>query len=121
MITSLAFPDMFSGTHTLTVEDHTATYSNLALALKSPVQGLYGDPFFGNNLSTVFYSQNSPILKDLIIDEIFTTIVNFIPQLIVRREDINIVQEGAIVYASIKAKNLIDYTTDMFNIRLTDE
>lgn len=40
------------------------------------------------------------------------------PQLRITRKDIDVVQEGTTLTCSIKAINLLDFTTDMFNIVL---
>ena len=43
------------------------------------------------------------------------------PQLQVKRPDINIVQDGSDFHAEIKAMNNLDYTTDLYNILLFKE
>lgn len=59
------------------------------------------------------------MLKDLVIDEIYTTIVEFIPQLIINRNDIKIIQKKTNLYATFKAVNMLDYTTNLYEINLT--
>ena len=68
----------------------------------------------------MFYEQNSQFLRDVIIDELYTTIIAYMPQVRVRREDITVRQEKSRLYATIKCVNLIDYTTDLYEIDLTD-
>ena len=41
------------------------------------------------------------------------------PQLLIKRSDITITHDLANVYVNIKALNLLDYTTDLYNINLT--
>ena len=41
------------------------------------------------------------------------------PQIMVKRDDITVTSDNAHVYVSIKAVNLLDYTTDLYNINLT--
>ena len=120
---SLSFPNMFAndGTRILLSEDHKATFSNLKLALSSNKNSLLGDPDFGSLLRTRFFEQNTPILQDLIIDDIYTTIIAFLPQLVIKRSDITITSDGIDVFANIKCTNLIDYELDTYTINLTTE
>lgn len=115
---SLAFPNMFSSARTYTVADHEATASNLSLLLKSTRGGLFGDPYFGTILKKVLYEQNTGILQDLVIDEIYTAILAFMPQLKVERKNIKLQAVKDTLYASIQCVNLIDYQLDMYNIAL---
>ena len=41
------------------------------------------------------------------------------PQLVVNRKDITVTSNGANIYVAIRALNLLDYTTDLYNINLT--
>lgn len=116
---SIAFPNMFSNTSTNIISDHEATVSNLKLLLYSSKKSLFGDPYFGTNLKKLTFDQNNNVLRDLVIDDIYTSILTFIPQLVVKREDITITSDRTTVYANIKALNLLDYTTDLYNINLT--
>lgn len=116
---SIAFPDMFTSSRTRLLKDHDATVNNLKLILKSKINGLFGDPTYGTKLFDVFFSQNGVILKDLVIDEIYTTIQIFIPQLFVNRNDIEVYKDKTDIYVNIKGTNVINYETDMYNINLT--
>lgn len=116
---SLDFPNMFSSTRTNLIEDHEATYSNLRLLLLSEKTSLFGDPYFGTRLKRVLYEQNSVILQDLIIDEIYTAIIMFMPQIRLKRSDITVTSDGVDVYATIRCTNLVDYVTDLYTINLT--
>lgn len=117
---SLEFPNLFSNTKTNLVEDHEATYSNLRLMLLSEKTSLFGDPYFGTLLKRVLYEQNSVVLQDLIIDEIYTAIVMFMPQIKIKRSDITVTSNGVDVFANIRCINLVDYVTDMYTINLTN-
>ena len=57
-------------------------------------------------------------VKDIIVDEIFTQIKVFAPQLTVMRQDIKIFQKGTALYAKIKATNNIDFQTDTYDLVL---
>ena len=115
---SLAFPNMFGSTTTKVFTDHQATASNLKLTLMSEKTSLFGDPYFGTNIRKMLYEQNNYVLQDLVIDDIYTAILQFMPQLVVQRKDIQLVSQGEDIYITIKALNLIDYTVDTYNINL---
>lgn len=117
---SIAFPKMVSNTNTNIIKDHDATASNLKLLLASDKYSLLGDPYYGTNLKRLMFEQNNQILRDLIIDDIYTAIITFLPQLKIQRKDISVTSNRAAVYASIRAINLLDYTMDLYNINLTD-
>ena len=120
---SLSFPEMFSkdGTRTMTIEDHAATFSNLKLVLSSTKNSLLGDPDFGSLLKSKLFEQNTVILQDLIIDDIYTTILTFMPQLVLKRTDIKVTSDGVDVFATVQCTNLIDYELDTYTINLTTE
>jgi phage baseplate assembly protein W len=104
----------------LIIEDHAATASNLKLLLASDKYSLLGDPYYGTNLKRLMFEQNNQILRDLIIDDIYTAILTFMPQIKVDRKDITVTSDRASVFANIKAINLLDFTTNLYNINLTD-
>lgn len=116
---SIAFPNIIGSQKTNIIEDHEATYSNLRLMLLSYKQSLLGDPFFGTNLVKLLYSQGSVILKDILIDEIYESIVIFMPQIIISRNDIDIIFKEKECYITLRCTNLIDYVTDLYEISLT--
>lgn len=117
---SLSFPDMFTSSRTKLYEDRDATMSNLKLLLQSFKGNLLGDPYYGTNLHKIIYSNNQQILRDLIIDDIYMAIAEFMPQLRVARNDISIYGNGIDLYASINATNLLNYTTNLYEINLTE-
>ncbi len=117
---SIQFPKMVSNTNTNIIKDHEATASNLKLLLASDKYSLLGDPYYGTNLKRLMFEQNNQILQDLIIDDIYTAILTFMPQIKVDRKNITITASRATVHANIKAINLLDYTTDLYNINLTN-
>lgn len=116
---SISFPKMFSTSRTLLVSDHEATLQNTRLLLATVRKSLLGDPFFGTSLIKAIYEQNGTILRDLVIDEIYTAILMYIPQLKLTRNNISLQAEGTSLYATIRAVNLVDHTNDMFTINLT--
>jgi phage baseplate assembly protein W len=117
---SLSFPEMFNGVRSYTYKDHEATATNLKLLLASDRGSLFGDPYYGTNLKRFLYSPNDVILKDLVIDEIYTSIITFMPQLKLSRKDITVTSDKTNVYVTIKAVNILNYEVDLYNINLTD-
>lgn len=115
---SIAFPNILNDTHTNLVKDHQATVSNLMLVLMSTKNSLFGDPYFGSNIQKLMFEQNDVVLKDIVIDDIYSAIKEFVPQLRLSRNDISIVQTRTSIDVNIRATNLIDYQTDLFTINL---
>lgn len=117
---SIAFPNIFSSTKTNVIEDHEASYSNLALMLQSQKTALFGDPYFGTELQKVIFAQNNAVLRDLVVDDIYTSIAEFMPQLTVEREGIEVLSDGLDLVARIKAVNNLDHTNSLYTIKLTE-
>lgn len=118
---SISFPKMFSDTKTLLFKDSKATASNLVLLLNSSKMTLFGDPYFGTSLRRAIFEQNDGVLLDLVVDEIYTTIITFMPQINVNRNDIKLTQDGVDIFCSIKCLDLTDYTTNLYSINLTND
>lgn len=116
---SIAFPDFLSASKTNLVSDHAATLSNLKLLLYSDKMTLIGDPYFGTHLKKLIFEQNDSILADLVIDDIYTAITTFLPQISIKRENITLTTDRENVFVKIECLNLIDYQLDTFNINLT--
>ncbi len=117
---SIGYPDMVSNTNANIVKDRDATLSNLKLLLLSDKYSLFGDPYYGTNIKKLMFEQNNQVLKDLVIDDIYVAIGTFLPQLIVERKDITVISKLASVYINIKATNLLDFQTDLYQINLTN-
>ena len=118
---SLSFPNIFTGGKTNLLENREAAISNLKLTLLSTKTELFGDPDFGANLKKFLYDQNNYVLRDLIIEEIYTTIQVFAPQIRTERKNIEIVSENDKLYANVKYVYIKDKILDMFTIKLTEE
>ena len=112
---------MFSSKGTKLVSDHDATVQNLKLMLLSDRGSLFGDPYFGTLWKRLLFDQNNIIIRDIIIDDILTSIQTFMHQLLVQRKDITITSDKYSIYISIKATNLLDYQIDLYNIKLTGD
>lgn len=115
---SINFPKMLNTTSTSLISDRDATASNLKLLLASERGEFTYDPDFGTKIKRYFFEQNNNVLKDIIIDEIYTKIAMFMPQLVVTRSDIKITQTRGKLSASIKALNRVDYKTNMYDLVL---
>ena len=118
---SISFPQMFNDTNTLLRKNTEATASNFWLLLKSDKRALFGDPFFGTSLKRAIFEQNDGILVDLVIDEIYTSITTFMPQIKLYRENIKLTSDGVDVFCNITCTDLTDYTTNLYKINLTEE
>ena len=79
---------------------------------------MFGDPYFGINLQKLFYESNNDILRDLVIDDIYTAIENFMPQIKVFRKDITVISDGNSVRVKIQAQNILDFSFTNYEIKL---
>ena len=118
MITSFSFPNIFSTGTTKIIYDRDATRQNLKLLLMSTKQSLLGDPNYGTNIKKLIFEQNNAILRDIVIDDIYTTIQVFMPQIVVNRNDIELISERNTLIVNIKAKNMLDYTFENISLAL---
>lgn len=115
---SIAFPNILNSANTNLFNDKDATKSNLRLILLTELKSLFGDPGYGCGLKKFLFEQNSPIIRDLIVDKIYNTIRTYIPQLVCKRSDIEILKDKTNIYVDVKATNLIDYTVNNYSIAL---
>lgn len=114
---SLNFPKMFNSSTTNVIVDKEATASNLKALLMSETGELLGDPYYGVALKAHLFEQNNYVLVNILVDEIYTKIVTFMPQLTITRDDIVITSdERGQISIQIRALNKLDYTTDLYNI-----
>lgn len=118
MIASFSFPNLFNSGGTKLVYDNKATNQNLKTLLLSTKQSLLGDPNYGTNLKKLIFNQNNSILRDIVIDDIYTNIQVFLPQIDVKREDIELISERNTLYVNIKAKSMLDYNFENISLAL---
>lgn len=121
MMHSIAFPNMLGNSSTNLVQDKAATLSNTKLLLMSMKTSLFGDPDFGTNLLRLMFEQNNIVLRDLVVDDIYTAIAVYIPQIVVNRSDIVVVSDGVDIFVSFKGTNQLDFTVDTYTINLTKD
>lgn len=123
---SFKFPKMFrSNSSNVWREDeyNEATKQNVLVLLQSERGELECDPYFGILLKHYMFNQNSYILKDMLIDTIYTQIAIFLPQVKISRNSIDIITDAkkGKLYCSFSGTNQIDYTHNTFNLLLFDE
>ena len=93
---SIKFPNMFRSNSTevwKSSEYLKATKQNTFLILQTERGELECDPYFGLMLKHYLFSQNNYILKDMLIDTIYTQLALFLPQLKILRNSIEIIQD----------------------------
>lgn len=123
---SYKFPKMFKSNSSQiwrADEYGKATRQNALLLLQSERGEFECDPYFGILLKHYMFNQNSYVLKDMLIDTLYTQIAIFLPQIKVSRNSIDIisdVQKGKL-YCKFSGINQIDYTHNTFNLLLFDE
>lgn len=116
---SIQFPNMFDRTVTNVVSDYDATLQNLRLLLLSEKGELFGDPYFGTGLRKYLFDQNDNVLRDILIDDIYSAIALFMPQIMIERKDITIEKTAnGELTVTIKAVNRVDLTVNTYNIVL---
>lgn len=117
---SFSFPNMLNSASANLLEDKDAIRSNIVLLLSSERDTLFGDPYFGSQLKKYIFEQSGSIVVDLLIDELYTTIRTFMPQVYLTRKDITIYVSKSSLYAEIKYYYVVDNTADLFTIKLTE-
>lgn len=117
---SIDFPNMFTNSKTNLIQDKDAVRNNLKLVLLSTKKELFGDPDFGTNLKKFLFDQNSTVLRDLVVEEIYTAIQIFVPQIKTERKNIEIVSDKETLYANVAYTYVKDKIPDMFTIKLTE-
>lgn len=123
---SIKFPKMFTtnGTNVWKSKEYLeATKQNTIITLHCERGELYGDPYFGLMLRHYLYEQNSYALADVIKDMIYTQLSLFIPQVKVKRSDIEIVQDKELgkLYCTFTGINQIDYQVNTYSLILYSE
>ena len=115
---AVSFPDMISNNSTNIITDEDATLQNLKYLILSSKNTLFGDPYCGTNLKKLIFDRNNTILRDIVIDDIFTAITMFMPQIKVERRNISVESEGSRLYINIRAQNRLDYTFTDYSINM---
>ena len=116
---SFGFPDMIRSNTSVMLKDKEAIRSNLRLILASEQNSHFGDPYFGAALKRAFFEQSNSIIVDLMIDELYTVIKTFIPQVLVTGNMITLTTDGIDIFAEIRYIFVLDNTSDLYVINLT--
>jgi phage baseplate assembly protein W len=103
-------------------EYNEATKQNTKLLLRCERGELIGDPYFGLLIKHFMFDPNSYVLRDQIIDMIYTQLAQFIPQIKVERKNISVYQdrEKGKLYCEFSGVNQIDYTINTYALVLFD-
>jgi len=125
-VRSIKFPKMFNTNSTRvwkSSEHGEATRQNTKLLLHCERGELIGDPYFGLLIRHYFFEPNNYILRDQIIDMIYTQLAIFIPQVHVERKDISVFQdrEKAKLYCKFTGINQIDFSPNTYTLVLFEE
>ena len=123
---SFKFPNMFkpNSSRIWRADEYgKATKQKVLLLLQSERGEFECDPYFGILLKHYMFNQNSYILKDMLIDTIYTHIAIFLPQVKVTRNSIELVADKlrGRLHCKFSGVNQIDYTHNTFNLLLFDE
>jgi hypothetical protein len=123
---SFKFPKMFNSNSSRiwrADEYGKATRQNALLLLNSERGEFECDPYFGILLKHYMFNQNSYILKDMLLDTIYTQIAIFLPQIKISRNSIDITIDHlkGRMYCTFSGTSQIDYTHNTFNLLLFDE
>lgn len=117
---SFSFPKMLNSSTANIIKDKEAIRCNMVLLLSSERETLFGDPYYGAQLKKYLFQQSGSIVVDLLIDELYTTIKTFMPQVYIVRKNIEVYVSKTALYADIKYTYMMDNTSDLFTIKLTE-
>lgn len=117
---SFSFPNMLGNSSSNMQSDKAAIRTNLQLLLNTERASLFGDPYFGTSLRKSLFEQSTAIVSDLLIDEIYTAIITFIPQVALDRKNITLYTDGKALYCEIYLTYLLDNTSDLYVIKMTE-
>ena len=110
---------MLSESNANLIKDREAVDQNLINFLNCTKRELFGDPYFGCNMKKLLFEQQNTMIKDLFIDELYTAIITFIPQITLSRNDILIYVEDDNIFTDINYIYLEDNTANLLQINLT--
>ena len=114
---SIRFPNMFNTCNTNVVTDSDeASLQDIRILMYCEKGEFIIDPFFGLRLKRVLFEPNNYVLRDILVDDIYTQLMVFAPQVTVQRKDIKVTQEGKNVHIRFKAINNLDFTTNMYDL-----
>lgn len=115
---TIRFPLMFQGNATAIQQDNAAALTDLHLLLSTQAGEFVDDPEIGINAKRYMYNQNNHILRDILIDDIYTQIITFSPNIYLQRQNITITSDKHKVTAIIRCKNQQDFTNNTYELVL---
>lgn len=116
---SISFPDIFNGSTVNLEKDYNAVKSNLILLLGSNKGGLYGDPWFGTEIKSVLWDQaHKNLITQLVRDNIFQSIMSYMPRVDINRDDIGIQIYDNYVNVTINLSAYSSRENDLLQIKL---
>lgn len=118
---SFNFPSMLGSTTSNLLKDKDSIRSNLLLLLSIEKNSLFGDPELGSTLRQILFEQGTSVIADLLIDEVYSAIISFIPQIYIERKNIKIITVGQSLVLTLSYIYKLDNTSDLYAIRLTDD
>lgn len=123
---SLKFPNMFNSNSSnvwKSSEHLEMTKQNATILLHCERGELFGDPYFGLLLKHYLFDQNNYVLRDNLIDMIYTQLALFLPQIRIKRKDIDIIQDGprGQVTVTFSGVNQIDYQINTYSLLLLEQ
>ena len=123
---SIKFPNMFNSNNTRvwkSSEHHQATKQNTKILLNCERGELFGDPYWGLKFKHMLFDQNNYVLREQLIDMIYTQLALFMPQLTFERKKISVWQnrEKGKLYCEFEAQNKVDYTFNTYQLLLFND
>jgi len=117
-VNTIGFPKIFNGNSTIIKSGQEATKQSIRLLVSCESGEFFGDPDFGVRLKRYFFEQNNNILKDILIDELYTKIVAYCPHIYLERKNIVVFASGSKLVANITYRDQETFITDMFSLVL---
>ena len=110
---------MISGNRARLLKDHDAVKNDLALLLYSDKLTLFGDPNFGTALRNAIFENDSTLLYDLVVDELLSVLITYMPTITVERDDISVSVVDNVIVCKISCRYNDTGEYDLFDIALT--
>ena len=118
---SISFPNMFNNTTTNLVQNKEAVRQDMLSLLSTEKNTLFGDPYYGCSLKKYMFEQATSVVADLLIDEVYSAVTTFMPQVTVKRKDIKVEIFRNQLFLTVKYSFVYDNTSDLLTIKLTED
>lgn len=118
----IGFPKMFKANSTVVIDNSLeATRECVKLLLGSEQGELFGDPQFGVRIKRYTFNQNNYVLRDVLIDELYSKICLFCPQIQVSRDNISVEQSDNKLVVHLELQNKATFITSTLDLVLFNE